>query len=71
MVEYGQVSGGVGGGAAGGGSNPFQSGPTDLGARVSNAIGDTVETVMALPIGGQLLLLLAVVVGLVILRRAF
>ena len=68
MVEYGR---GVGEASGQGGSNPFGSGSTDLGARVGNAISDTVDTIAALPIGTQLLLLVAVIVGLVILRRAF
>lgn len=68
MVEYGN---GVGQVSGQGGGNPFGSGPTDIGARVTNAIGDTVQTVLALPVGMQLLLLAAVIVGLVVLRRAF
>lgn len=68
MVEYGQ---GVGqgteaGGAIGGGGGGSQ----DLGAGAARALGDAVDTVMALPPEQLLLLVVAVFFGLILLRRA-
>lgn len=70
MTEYGhgvaegagQFSGsGAGGGAGGGG---------DWGFALGRAVGDAVDTVTALPAEQLLLLVVAVVVGFWILRRA-
>jgi hypothetical protein len=70
MTEYGhgvaegagQFSGSGGGGAAGGGG--------DWGFALGRAVGDAVDTVTALPAEQLLLLVVAVVVGFWILRRA-
>ena len=71
MVEYGHgvgegtsgVSGygGGGGGAAGGG---------DWGAGLGRVAGDAVDTVAALPAEQLLLLVVAIVIGLFLLKRA-
>lgn len=70
MVEYGQgVSEGAGkfSGSAGGGSG----GGGDWGGNLMAAATDAVDTVLALPTEQLLLLLAVVIVGLVILKRAF
>jgi hypothetical protein len=73
MVEYGhgvgEVSGGVQG--ASGGGNPFGGSVPDVGARVANWVGDTVDTIVALPPHMLVLLGVAVLLGLIVLRRAF
>jgi hypothetical protein len=68
MLEYGngvgQVSGRAGGGGSGGGT-------VDFGGQVGQAFSDAVHTVSALPPSTILLIVVLIVVGLVILRRAF
>lgn len=72
MVEYGQGVGEVSGGVSGGGGgNPFGGSPPDVGARVVNWFGDTVETIVALPPHMLVLLGVAVLFVLFVLRRAF
>ena len=69
MVEYGhgvaegagQVSGSSGGGAGA---------TSDWGGAIGNTIGDAVSTITALPAEQLLLLIVAVIVGFWILRRA-
>ena len=69
MVEYGhgvaegagQVSGSSGGGGGG---------PTDWGGAIGNLVGDAVTTVTRLPTEQLLLLIVAIIVGFWILRRA-
>jgi len=71
MTEYGhgvaegagQFSGSAGGGGGAGGGG-------DWGFALGRAVGDAVDTVTALPAEQLLLLVVAVVVGLWILRRA-
>jgi len=62
----GSQGGGTGGGALGGGS-----GGGDWGAAIVGAGNDAVQWVATLPPAQLLLLVVAVVVGLAILRRAF
>jgi hypothetical protein len=65
MVEYGHGVGEVGGRAGGGGGSG-----TDVGAGLANMITDSVDRVAALPPETLVLLLVLVLAGLVILRRA-
>jgi len=69
MVEYGngvgQVAGQAGGGHGGG------SGSMDVGASLSRFVTDSAHTVTTLPPAGMLALAVVVVLGLIILRRAF
>ena len=70
MVEYG---GGISDGPAGqvsGGSQPFGQ-PVDLFSSVGHAINDAVNTVSALSPLEMLALGAVVLVGLILLRRAF
>jgi hypothetical protein len=68
MVEYGQgvgeVGGRVGGSGGGGGSG------TDVGAGLASMISESVDRVAALPPETLVLLLVLVLAGLMILRRA-
>jgi len=67
MVEYGQGVGqatGVAGGGSGGGS-------TDVGASAIGFVNDVADQIAALPPEGLLLLVVAIFVGLIFLRRAF
>lgn len=59
----GQVSGGSGSGVGGG--------PVDLGAAVGHWVNGTVATLSAMPPLELLAIVAAVVVGLILLRRAF
>lgn len=65
MVEYGngvsQVAGQAGGGHAGGGA-------VDVGASISQFVSDTISTA---PPAALLAGLIVIIVGLMILRRAF
>jgi hypothetical protein len=68
MVEYGQAVGqgsGAGGSGAGGGS-------IDVGAGIANFVSDAIGRISALPPEALLLLIAAaILVGLLVLRRAF
>ena len=68
MVEYGngvsQVSGQAGGGAGGGQS-------VDAGANLAHIIGNTVDQIAALPPHILVLGVIAILFGLLILKRAF
>lgn len=66
MVEYGNGVGQVAG-RAGGGSG----GPVDVGASVGQFVTDTVQTVSTLPPGLLLAGVAIVLLGLLLLRRAF
>jgi hypothetical protein len=75
MVEYGGgidkgPAGQVGGNPTGGGS-PNLGSDVDFFGNVGNTVGDVWNTVAALPTESLVLLVVAVFVGLVILRRAF
>ena len=73
MVEYGngisggagQVTGSGGGGGGGGGVNG------DWGAAIGQAANDAVTTLMALPTWQLALIVVGVIAGLIILKRAF
>jgi hypothetical protein len=75
MVEYGNAVGQgseIGGGAGGGGGSIVGGGgPTDLGATVADFVSDSAHKIMALPPEGLLLLVVIVLAGLVVLKRAF
>lgn len=68
MVEYGNgiAHGGAGQVSAGGGG-----GPVDVGASVGSWVSSTVATVSAMPPLEILAIAVAVIVGLLLLRRAF
>jgi hypothetical protein len=72
MVEYGHAVGGSSGhGGGAGGSGGFGGGTTDIGASAIDFVSNAVDRVAALPPEMLLLLGVAVLMGLVILRRAF
>jgi hypothetical protein len=67
VVEYGNGVGqatGAGGGGGGGGH-------TDVGAQIGRFINDSVDTIAALPPEMLLAGIVAIFLGLVILKRAF
>jgi hypothetical protein len=69
MAEYGQGVGqatGVAGGSGGAGG-----GTTDIGAGVAAFVRDTTDTLAALPPEALVAIVIAIFLGLVILRRAF
>jgi hypothetical protein len=71
MVEYGNgISQGPGGqvGGSGGGGGGVTS---DWGVAIGHAVNDAVHTVAALPPWQLALLVILVIAGLVILKRAF
>jgi hypothetical protein len=70
MVEYG---GGIENGPAGqvgGGSPPIGGGGVDIGASVGDFVGNAVTTVSTMEPGLLLIWVVAILVGLVLLRRA-
>lgn len=69
MVEYGRTVG-EGTEAAGGGSGG-SGGVTDVGASAIGAAADAIDRVASLPPEMLLLLAVVVLVGFVVLRRAF
>ena len=72
MVEYGNgISHGGAGQVPGGGGGAVGSGPVDVGASVGHWVSSTVATVSAMPPLELLAIAAAIVVGLIILRRAF
>jgi hypothetical protein len=75
MVEYGngvgQVSGAGGGSGGGGGVGVGGGGPTDLGATAMDFVSDSAHRILALPPEMLLLIVVAILVGLVVLKRAF
>ncbi len=78
MLEYGRgvgessgQAGGAQGGGSGGGSLVGGSGGGDWGAMIVQAGNDAVQWVVTLPPAQLFLLVVAVVVGFIVLRRAF
>lgn len=69
MVEYGNGVSGVAGQVAGGSGTPARS--IDVGASAGQFINDTVHTLSTMPPAGLLALVVAVFLGLIILKRAF
>lgn len=69
MVEYGNGVSGVAGGVAGGSNGGGRS--VDVGAQAGQFINDSVQTLSTLPPAGLLALAVVVVVGLLLLKRAF
>ncbi len=68
MVEYGQGVGqatGVAGGGRGGGQS------VDAGAAFGQFVGNAVHTVQSMPPAELAILIVVVIVGLVIFKRAF
>jgi hypothetical protein len=65
MVEYGNgVAQGTGAGGGGGGGG-------DAGAAFGQLVGDTVHNIAALPPSTLAIAVVVLIIGLVILRRAF
>jgi hypothetical protein len=74
MFEYGRTVGetsGQGGGGAGGGAPVGGGGQGDLGAGAADFVTNAVDRIAALPPEGLLLLAIAILLGLVVLKRAF
>ena len=71
MVEYGQGLGNGPAGQVGGHAGVGGGGGGDWGGQIVTTAQDLVHQVSALPPGQLLLLLVAVIVGLWVLRRAF
>lgn len=69
MVEYGNGVSQVGGQVAGGTDAGGRS--IDVGASASRFIADAADTLSALPPGALLALVVAVVLGLLVVKRAF
>ncbi len=69
MVEYGNGIGQVAGQATGGGSHASQS--VDVGAQLGRLVTDSVHTISTLPPSVLAAGVVLVIVGLVVLRRAF
>jgi hypothetical protein len=69
MVEYGNGVSGVAGQVAG--SHGGGSGPVDVGASVGQFLTSSVHTLSTMPPGELVGVFLVVIVGLLILRRAF
>ena len=69
MVEYGATGSGVGGQVAGGSGAGGRS--VDVGASASQFLTTTIDTLSTLPPAALLGLLVVVVLGLLILKRAF
>jgi hypothetical protein len=67
MVEYGNGVGQATG--AGGGSGSGQT--MDAGVAIGNALGNAVHTISTMPPTQLALLVIVIVVGLVIFKRAF
>jgi hypothetical protein len=72
MIEYGHAVGeGTGPGAGAGGGSGLGGGPTDIGASAVDFVSNAVDRIAALPPEMLLLLGAVVLVGLIVLRRAF
>jgi hypothetical protein len=75
MVEYGNAVGQgseTGGNAGGGGGSIVGGGGSaDLGATMADFVSDSADKIMALPPEGLLILVVVVLAGLVVLKRAF
>jgi hypothetical protein len=65
MVEYGNGVGEVAGRSGGGGQ------PVDVGAALSQFVTDSVDTISTMPPAALLLGFVIVVVGLMVVKRAF
>lgn len=72
MVEYGNgISQGPAGQVPGGSGAGVGGGPVDLGANLGHLVSGTVATLSAMPPLELLAIAAAVIVGLILLRRAF
>jgi hypothetical protein len=69
MVEYGNGVSGVAGQVAG--SHGGGSGPVDVGASISQFVTSSVHTLSTMPPAELLGVFVIVIVGLLILKRAF
>ena len=69
MVEYGNGVSGVAGQVAGGSGDGSHA--VDVGASANQFITDSMHTLSTMPPAGLLALVVVVVLGLIILRRAF
>jgi hypothetical protein len=73
MVEYGHgISDGPAGQVSpGGGSVPDSAGGSDWGVAIGNGVGDAWQTFTALPAWQMALIVVIIIAGLVVLKRAF
>ena len=73
MVEYGHgVGSGAGGQVSGGGGGGGGAGVnSDWGIAIGNAANDAINTLAAMPAWQLALIVIAVIGGLIILKRAF
>ena len=72
MVEYGNgISQGAGGQVGGGGGGGGAGVNSDWGVAIGNAANDAVNTLAALPAWQLALIVVLVVGGLIVLKRAF
>ena len=69
MLEYGNGVGQVAGKAAGGGGHA--GGSADVGANLGQMVTDSVNTLSTMPPAALLLGIVIVIVGLLVLKRAF
>ena len=66
MAEYGQAVGQVSGQGGGGGG-----GPQDIGGAAMDFVTHAVDRVSALPVETQVIIVVLLLLGLIVLRRAF
>lgn len=71
MVEYGQGVGQASGQGGGGQGTQLGGGAGDVGGQAVDALNDVVQRVVALPPEVLVVAAIAILAGLVILRRAF
>ena len=71
MVEYGNGVGQGPGGQVGGGGGGGAGVNSDWGAAIGHAANDAVNTLVALPAWQLALIVVLVIGGLIVLRRAF
>jgi hypothetical protein len=71
MVEYGNGIGSGAGGQVSGGAGTGGGGTADWGAAIGQVANDAVDTLAAMPAWQLALLVVVVIAGLIILKRAF
>jgi len=71
MVEYGQGVGQATGQGGGGRGTQLGGGAGDVGGQAVDALNDVVQRVVALPPEVLVIAAIAILAGLVVLRRAF
>ena len=71
MVEYGNTVSGVAGQTAGGAGGAGGGRSVDMGASVGQLLNDSVQTLSTMPPAALLALVVVVVLGVLMLKRAF